>query len=845
MKVLKPIILCLSLSVCACAPPIEETTLMHAKDAVAPVIALSSPAEGSPYSSAVLVEGTVTDRSSESGDEGEVESLSYEVLSTSIRGSAQIGSGGNFSFHFSTEHLSGTIYLKLTATDWNGNAGEMTVSLINAGNGIASFAAEPGNGEVTLTWDTVPLTASYSLYYTDNGTYPSQNYGNKVESVASPYTMTGLTNGNAHVFLLQAVSSESGIADSWSSFVKAIPLSGQTLAPTITPSHQGISIEWPEIQGSDEFEVYRSTDNVGFVNFTGTIQANSFFDSSVNTETAYYYAVRPSLSGCSLSESNGAQVSYFPAKGQRILGYKDTPGSPYSIDVEGSYAYIADGNSQTLRIVDISNPKSPVEKASAGLGGTARHMEVVDGYAYVAADAAGLKIFDVHNPGSPSLVGTYNVEAYDVKIVGNYALLAANINDFQIINVSNKSAPVKYGSTFSLDGQVWCVEVSGNYAYVGTSSGVFQVYDISSMPSITAKGSCSLTEMVRSISVSGSYAYVCVNDTGTGIRIVNISNPDSPATIAFTDPIGTYNLMYAVARGSYLYLCNGSEGFQVLNISDPSVPTVEQSYTPHNQILSVAVSGRYAFTGDGSWGLQIFDISSPVEAQTVTTGINDNTTYLSAAGPYLYISRSSTRVSRVNISTPESPVLMNSYTTSNISNGSWASGNYLYLANNISGLTILDISDTGVPPVSVGGYGLPGNAMDVVTRGDYAFVASYNSAMLYVLNISDPQAPVLTGSLSLTSGSTVRHLRVKGDYAYITLGANGVAVADIADPLISVSRDNLDRDRNRVRSRCGGGLSFHSRGRIERYPHVRHLQPREPEPAWINSRLLSRMGDLR
>jgi len=234
MKAYKLMVICLSVAVFSCAPPIEEATLKHAKDSIPPVITLSSPADGSPYSSAVEVSGTVIDHSTESGDAGEVRGLSYEVLSTSIKGSAAVGSGGAFLFHFSTPNLSGTIYLKITAVDWNGNIGEKTVSLINAGNGIPSFAVVPGNGEVTLSWNPVPLTSRYTLYYTTNGTYPSEGYyDHKIESVTSPYTITGLTNGNAHVFLLKAVPSVPEVADNWSEPLKTIPLSGQTLAPTL------------------------------------------------------------------------------------------------------------------------------------------------------------------------------------------------------------------------------------------------------------------------------------------------------------------------------------------------------------------------------------------------------------------------------------------------------------------------------------------------------------------------------------------------------------------------------------------------------------------------------------
>jgi len=784
MKAYKLMVICLSVAVFSCAPPIEEATLKHAKDSIPPVITLSSPADGSPYSSAVEVSGTVIDHSTESGDAGEVRGLSYEVLSTSIKGSAAVGSGGAFLFHFRTTNLSGTIYLKITAVDWNGNIGEKTVSLINAGNGIPSFAVVPGNGEVTLSWNPVPLTSRYTLYYTTNGTYPSEGYyDHKIESVTSPYTITGLTNGNAHVFLLKAVPSVPEVADNWSEPLKTIPLSGQTLAPTLTPSYRGITVTWPEIQGTDEFQVYRSTDRDRFVNFTGTIQENSFFDSSVNRDTIYYYAVKPSLAGTTLSEANAAQASYFPTEDERTLGRCDTPGTAYHIDVEGNYAYIADGDSNTLQIIDISDLKHPVTKKSLNLGVPANYVDVNNGYAYVASGYSGWRIIDVQNPDNPQVLYTYSSSGMlvrEIKVVGNYAFVPSGNFGFKIFDITNKTSPIRIHN-INLHG-AYSVDVSGNYAYVGTNTPTLQIYDISNISATvppTSRGSCAPAAKPLHISVSGNYAYVCVENTG--INIVDISNPDTPSLVPFTDPIGTYNVFSAVARGSYLYLANGSQGFQVLNVSSPSAPTVERSYGAHNQVEGVAVAGQYSFTSDGTWGLQIYDISSQRNPEEITTGITGDVKYLSIAGAYAYINKNYDLYS-VDISNPENPQIQSSYLDiDNVANGGWASGNYLYLAENINGLSIIDISDPTAAPKYSAKYDLDGNSMDVVTRGDYAFVAAYSPAMLYSFRIDNSNAPLLEASCAI-AGVSSRHIRIAGNYAYICAGTSGVAIVDISNP---------------------------------------------------------------
>ena len=52
-----------------------------------------------------------------------------------------------------------------------------------------------GNGQATISWDSIPGAACYNLYC-DNGTSVTTTTGTGIASIASPYVYTGLTNGN-------------------------------------------------------------------------------------------------------------------------------------------------------------------------------------------------------------------------------------------------------------------------------------------------------------------------------------------------------------------------------------------------------------------------------------------------------------------------------------------------------------------------------------------------------------------------------------------------------------------------------------------------------------------------
>ena len=154
----------LPLLLISCPSPIVQEMLNHVNDVLPPIITIVSPEEGSYCANTVVVNGTVTDRSTEADDAGKISAFTYEVLSSTVVGEVAINDDGTFSFDFSTADLGSNFVLKLTAEDWNGNTGVISRTLLKLdGNDIPSFSAEPGNKSITLTWDDVPHT-SFKLY---------------------------------------------------------------------------------------------------------------------------------------------------------------------------------------------------------------------------------------------------------------------------------------------------------------------------------------------------------------------------------------------------------------------------------------------------------------------------------------------------------------------------------------------------------------------------------------------------------------------------------------------------------------------------------------------------------
>jgi hypothetical protein len=145
------------------------------------------------------------------------------------------------------------------------------------------------------------------------------------------------------------------------------------------------------------------------------------------------------------------------------------------------------------------------------------------------------------------------------------------------------------------------------------------------------------------IFVQGDYAY-CLAEGG-GLDIIDIGDPTQPGKIGRCDTRGS---AYSLHKdGDYVYVANGSSGFLIIDVSDPSEPALRGSYKTSGAITGVLVSGNYAYV----WGknsardgqdynclFQIIDISNPsfptlVANDLTCGGISD--VYVS--GNYAYV----------------------------------------------------------------------------------------------------------------------------------------------------------------------------------------------------------------
>ena len=386
------------------------------------------------------------------------------------------------------------------------------------------------------------------------------------------------------------------------------------LAATVNAVNESLTIDWTPVSGARGYNVYRtiSSGSYATTGYYYTVYTNSFTDTGATatgtnttpptTSTAYANTLSDNANANVTIGSNGPSTAQLYVGGQlptAAIGTISIGGNPYSDYVQGNYAYVANGASSNLQIIDVSNPAKPVTISTIATG-SSTSLYVQGNYAYVANYWAGnLQIINISDPASPVTVSTVATGSYPnwVVVQGNYAYVTdVGPSTLQIINISNPANPVNVGSVAT------------------NSGGPFYA---------------------QALYVQGNYAYVS-NGGDNSLQIINISNPANPVTVGSVANVGGGDVY---VQGRYAYV-TGNNDLYIIDVSNPANPRLVSSVNAP-QANDVYVQGNYAYVTNGwATSFQVFNISNPavpVSVGTVSTGSGSEAGYVVVQGSYVYI----------------------------------------------------------------------------------------------------------------------------------------------------------------------------------------------------------------
>jgi len=272
-----------------------------------------------------------------------------------------------------------------------------------------------------------------------------------------------------------------------------------------------------------------------------------------------------------------------------VTGIYDSPGYVRGVSVVPPYAYIADAG--YLRVVDISDPDSPTLVESANTRGIARDVAYANGYAYVTSAEYGLSVVRLTIPGNPLIVNELDTpgSALAIDMAGDHVYIADGYSGLFIANVANPALP-QHVATVPASLYTHDVCVSGGYAYLADAY-YLSIVDISTPGSAHVVGQTDLNELVTptGVDVEGTLAYVAGGVFG--LYVVDIADPTDPTLIGSIPlPFEVRNL---VVRAGTAYLTDEGGMIQIVDVSHPSAPRLL------NEAYIGVAQGPFDATEDG------------------------------------------------------------------------------------------------------------------------------------------------------------------------------------------------------------------------------------------------------
>lgn len=432
-------------------------------------------------------------------------------------------------------------------------------------------------------------------------------------------------------------------------------------------------------------------------------------------------------------------------------------GDPVDIAVRNGQLCVLSGFTG-LSVIDASNPTSPALLGFYTSSGVQCEGVAVSGsYAFVASSILGIVTIDISNPSSPSLVASNSaLSSRSIRIVGTTAYLAGGDAGAAVADISNPLSIHIEGHT-SGTGRM---AIAGKTLFLAEGEAGLSIIDVSNPMSPSISQSFGSAGTTRTIQVVGSHAYLA----DWGFDILDVSDPAKPVFE------GRYRLTYAythlAATEGYVYLGYGQAQTLVIDVRDPAHPQkIGTIDTPKLNVSSLHIIG-HDLVLSGSEGLQVVDISDPASPTLVTPLLNlPDINVVDGNRGYAYTTAG---LSIVDFTDPSKPVILSTRSLPGYGGDVCIEGNLAFLEQLSHGAaTVCDITDPKQPLIIGGTNGTSDGPSMVI--GNYGYTSTG-----YVKRIDEIISPLTIPVSSNTAHpDTIERI---GNYLYVPTFALGLVV---------------------------------------------------------------------
>ena len=429
---------------------------------------------------------------------------------------------------------------------------------------------------------------------------------------------------------------------------------------------------------------------------------------------------------------------------------------PHSLAFAGNRVFIAD-NWEGLKVIDTSDPDAPTVLSNYNADGFISGVAAVGSRVYLRRDAGGVSVCDVVS-GNLQRIGSTSAgpvaKGNNVAVLGGYVFCSGQEYGLSIYDTTSPTAPA-YRTTFdATSGDYRSLSLDGTTVYAATQSRGLKVFNSGNPANST------LRSQFLPASGSGQKVETVQNQvffSGDGyVRILDVSNPDSPVLQGTTSP-DLFFIHDFYVRGSYIVTAGNLQttfkpSVAILNPIPPNAVTIRGFLELDSQNnLARAVTGNSSIacvavpSSGESCSLRVVNLGNTQMPQQTGQLADIGAVAAMLLAPdnrHLYIANKSIgqRCWRiVDVANAGNPFLVSSNYVGNNVLGFHIQDTTAYVAAAERGVLVYDVSSP-TEPVLVRSYDTSGDAYDVKVSDNMLFVADFEGGMV-VLEISDIEAP--------------------------------------------------------------------------------------------------------
>ena len=464
--------------------------------------------------------------------------------------------------------------------------------------------------------------------------------------------------------------------------------------------------------------------------------------------------------------------------------------SPGKIEIGENVMFIADSLAYNgaINALDISNPRSPFVLSTFTQRNSTPGIALDGGRLFVAAGWDGLVVLDVSDTASMEITvdypfdqdywfGDVNLDEGILFAATNSGVLAFSIED-DLINLENLSSMNVSAAASDMEGDLLAIMHRSGYGDRTNYRGGIKLLRISEENPPEFQGEIARLDGWMRIARWRNHLYITEADCpinlqqicGGGLRVFDISDPSKPVRVASVETSGARDV---VVDGEYAYIADGYQGVLIYDISDPVEPQLVAQDNTYGQTYGLAKKGERLYVADGEQGLLVIDVEDPENWREISRNrFSFSVTDVDGLGPYAlaisgaflwvldtddivdgqaalisetqmygslqritvkdgraYIATLGWDLLIVDLTDLEHPAIESTFRLETEALAADVLGDIVYVANNMGGMTLVDVSDSQNPQ-EVSNYDTRGFTSDVHVSLGYAYIGDDDGGLI-------------------------------------------------------------------------------------------------------------------